>query len=250
MSSGDRPEPPYLRVVRAIRDDVVSGRLGEGDAVPSARRIAADWGVALATATKALTTLRAEGLVRGVPGVGTVVTSQSEHVHSARAHSVAIRRTGRIYPPGHYAQILGTELVTACEQVATALGVETGSGVISRRRITLDADDVPLSTSTSWFDGSLAGKCPALLRPDRIPQGTSRYIEEQTDRAVTSGRDQLAASAATPEHAKALGIEVGSAVLLGRNRWLDDHGDVVEYGESASPPDRWAFYQYTIGRQP
>lgn len=36
-----------------------SGKLVEGDTVPSARRIAAGWGIALATATKALNALRA-----------------------------------------------------------------------------------------------------------------------------------------------------------------------------------------------
>ncbi|MFE1173634.1 GntR family transcriptional regulator [Streptomyces sp. NPDC058773] len=65
--------PPYRRIVDEIRRRIDSGELNPGDRVPSTRRITQEWGVAMATATKVLTTLRQEGLVRAVPGVGTVV---------------------------------------------------------------------------------------------------------------------------------------------------------------------------------
>ena len=49
------------------------GELRPGDPVPSARGITREWGVALATATKVLATLNAEGMTRSLPGRGTVV---------------------------------------------------------------------------------------------------------------------------------------------------------------------------------
>ncbi|MFJ9414260.1 TetR/AcrR family transcriptional regulator C-terminal domain-containing protein [Streptomyces sp. NPDC101227] len=69
-----QPEPPpFRRIVEEIRRRIDSGELAPGDRVPSTRRITQEWGVAMATATKVLTTLRQEGAVRAVPGVGTVV---------------------------------------------------------------------------------------------------------------------------------------------------------------------------------
>src|SRR5258706_11259807 len=68
-----REQPSYLRIVEDIRRRIASGDLRPGEPVPSARRITQDWGVALATATRALATLSAEGLTRSVPGVATVV---------------------------------------------------------------------------------------------------------------------------------------------------------------------------------
>lgn len=65
--------PPYLRIVAEIRRRIADGELAPGDRIPSTRRIAEEWGVALATATKALTTLRLEGLVEARPRIGTVV---------------------------------------------------------------------------------------------------------------------------------------------------------------------------------
>lgn len=74
------PPPPYRKIADAIRRRVATGELAPGDRVPSTRRITQEWGVAMATATKVLTTLRQEGLVRVVPGVGTVVAEPQRTV--------------------------------------------------------------------------------------------------------------------------------------------------------------------------
>jgi len=63
----------YARIVGEIRGRIERGELRPGDRVPSTRQIVQEWGVAMATATKVLTTLRQDGLVRAVPGVGTIV---------------------------------------------------------------------------------------------------------------------------------------------------------------------------------
>ncbi|GAA1372330.1 TetR/AcrR family transcriptional regulator C-terminal domain-containing protein [Streptomyces beijiangensis] len=67
-------DPPYLLIAAEIRRRILAGELSPGDRVPSTRTVVREWGVAMATATKALSALRQEGLVRAVPGVGTVVT--------------------------------------------------------------------------------------------------------------------------------------------------------------------------------
>jgi len=63
----------YRRIVADIRARIEAGELPPGARVPSTRRLVAEYGVAMATATKALTELRRDGLVSPVPGVGTVV---------------------------------------------------------------------------------------------------------------------------------------------------------------------------------
>lgn len=69
--------PPYLRIVAEIRQRIAAGALRPGDRVPSTRQITQEWGVAMATATKALTALRQLGLVQAQPGVGTVVAPEA-----------------------------------------------------------------------------------------------------------------------------------------------------------------------------
>jgi AcrR family transcriptional regulator len=70
-------EPPYRQIVSDVRRRIETGELRPGDRVPSARAITREWGVAIATATKAHAALREEGLTAARPGVGTVVAGPS-----------------------------------------------------------------------------------------------------------------------------------------------------------------------------
>lgn len=243
-----RPEPPYIQVVGHIRDQIMSGQLRDGDMIPSARKIAQEWQISLATATKVLGSLRAEGLVRAMPGVGTMV-SASDAIHRGPRDRVAsIRRTGRIYPPDQHATITVAELVNASAEIADSLSVEAGMPIIRRHRITYRGE-VPVSASTSWFAGALAEVAPQLLQKQELPQGTPAYIEQTTGRAATTGRDQMAAGAASGQVAEDLAVQPGTPVLYGRNWLYDADGAVIEYGESCTLADRWLSYDYMIGDQ-
>jgi DNA-binding GntR family transcriptional regulator len=241
----ERPEPPYLQIANQIKADILAERLKDGDPVPSAREITRTWDVAIATATKALATLRSEGLVRPVTGRGTVVQSAGSIHRTARDRSIAIHRTGKIYPPGHYAKIRRIETIPASHDVAGALGIEEAAPVVRRQRTTYTGEDAPVSTSVSWFDGDLTERAPMLMQTGRIHQGTVEYVAEQTGRTFTATHVQHAAGFANEDDAAELDIAPGSAVLLSRNRFLDADGGVLEYGESTALPDHWVFYEYT-----
>jgi DNA-binding transcriptional regulator YhcF (GntR family) len=68
-------EPPYRRIAVEIAEKIASGEIAPGQRVPSTRQIIERYGVAMATASKVLTELRLQGLVRAEPGVGTVVVA-------------------------------------------------------------------------------------------------------------------------------------------------------------------------------
>lgn len=241
--SVQRVDPPYLQVVAQIRERIQTGELQEGDRVPSARQMMRDWGISLATATRVLGELRAEGLTHGVRGIGTVVTAVG---HSPGDRLTTGRRTGRIYPADEHAIVRAAALVRAPQWVADALGVVPDALAIQRRRVTYRGDS-PSSASTSWYDGTLAQVAPKLLQAERIPEGTPAYIEAMTGRAVVSGRDQVGARIATADDVEALGVESDAAVLYGRNWYYDGAGRVIEYGEYASLGDRLRSYEYSVG---
>ncbi|GLZ46247.1 GntR family transcriptional regulator [Actinomycetospora sp. NBRC 106375] len=69
---------PSERVAAALRGRIVDGDLAPGDRVPSTRALAAEHGVALSTAARALTLLRDRGWLRTVPRSGSVVASRDE----------------------------------------------------------------------------------------------------------------------------------------------------------------------------
>lgn len=74
----DPTRPPYLRIAAELGRRIDDGELEAGDKVPSTRQVAQDFGVALATATKALDVLRTEGRVVTRPRSGSVVAPRAE----------------------------------------------------------------------------------------------------------------------------------------------------------------------------
>jgi len=146
------PEPPYRQIVGDVRRRIEAGELRPGDRVPSARAITQQWGVAIATATKAHAALREEGLTVARPGVGTVVAGPAPR----RDHELSRER------------IVAAAIALAdrdgladlsMRRLATELGVATMSlyrHVPSREDLTLAMIDTAIGE---------------LRLPDRHPRG-------------------------------------------------------------------------------
>ncbi|MGW0855065.1 TetR/AcrR family transcriptional regulator C-terminal domain-containing protein [Streptomyces sp. NPDC002690] len=133
-------EPPYRRIAAILRGRIESGELAPGDRTPSTREIARQWGVAMATATKVIAELRHEGLVRPVPGVGTVVESAARARRPAAVPpaSVPARSAARAAGAGGGTAPEGPGIALARERIiATAIAVADaeGLGAASMRRV-------------------------------------------------------------------------------------------------------------------
>ncbi|MFI8765066.1 TetR/AcrR family transcriptional regulator C-terminal domain-containing protein [Streptomyces sp. R-07] len=116
-------EPPYLAIAAEIRRRVRAGELAPGDRVPSTRAITREWGVAMATATKALAALRQEGVVRVEPGVGTVVVEPARRAAATPAQT-ALTRERIVGAALELADAEGLNALTM-RRVATALNTST-----------------------------------------------------------------------------------------------------------------------------
>ncbi|MEV8442784.1 TetR/AcrR family transcriptional regulator C-terminal domain-containing protein [Actinosynnema sp. NPDC051121] len=116
----------YQQIAREIREWIESGRLRPGDRVPSTREITVRWNVAMATATKVLVTLRSEGFVRPVAGVGTVVSSESGEAARPRAQETDLTGERLVLAAVRLADAEGLDGVSM-RRVASQLGVATMS---------------------------------------------------------------------------------------------------------------------------
>jgi AcrR family transcriptional regulator len=121
-------EPPYRRIVSDVRHRIEAGELRPGDRVPSARAITREWGVAIATATKAHAALREEGLTVARPGVGTVVAGPRT-AGPPTAGQPAVGQPAAV-PPA--ARDLSLPRIVAA---AIALADRDGLGDLSMRRL-------------------------------------------------------------------------------------------------------------------
>lgn len=145
--------PPYRRIADEIRARITDNELRPGDPVPSARAITREWGVALATATKVLATLNAEGVTRSLPGRGTVVADP------------AVPRAAR--------RNEGDPDLTRDRIVAAAIRVADAEGLahLSMRRIATELGAAPMSLyrHVNGKDELLASMMDSVLGEDVLP---------------------------------------------------------------------------------
>lgn len=122
-------EAPYRRIAAQIGDRIAAGELRPGDPVPSTREITRRWGVAMATATKAIAALRDDGLVETRPGAGTVV----------RSTGALPKRTTSGGAKDH--DLSRARIVRAAITIADAEGI----GALSMRRVATSLDVATMS---------------------------------------------------------------------------------------------------------
>ncbi|SEP49012.1 GntR family transcriptional regulator [Amycolatopsis saalfeldensis] len=122
-------EPPYRRIVEEIRGRIRTGELRPGERIPSVRQIARHWGVAAATAAKAMTALREDGLVEATVGSGTVVSARRK-------------------PPATPPRAVGAKQPLSRKHVlraAMAIADVEGLDAVSMRRLAAELGAAPMS---------------------------------------------------------------------------------------------------------
>jgi len=73
--SNASPNPIYEQIVRQIRTQILAGELGEGEPLPSIRKLAQTLQISVITTKRAYDELEREGLIDTVGGKGTFVAS-------------------------------------------------------------------------------------------------------------------------------------------------------------------------------
>ena len=73
-------EPIYKQISAQLREQILTGKLKEGECLPSIRGLAQDLKISVITTMKAYDELAAEGLVNAVAGKGYFVNAQNSEM--------------------------------------------------------------------------------------------------------------------------------------------------------------------------
>ncbi|MEV6410067.1 GntR family transcriptional regulator [Kribbella sp. NPDC051718] len=217
---------PYQEIAADIRRLIAAGDLKPGDRIPSTRALVRDYGVAMATATKALTALQQEGLVHPLPGVGTVVGPAPRQPGSGTAgrRGLAPSSTGRAAGSGSSGVLHPAPgLLSKEEVVRTAVWIadREGLGALSMRRMATE-----LGVSTMALYRYVGGKEALVLQMVDVAIGEFPMPRQEPAgwRAVI----EAAARAQWAAYKKHLWL--ASAVSIGRPQVLPNllpHTDAV-----------------------
>ncbi|WP_329481780.1 GntR family transcriptional regulator [Kribbella sp. NBC_01484] len=202
---------PYQVIAAELRRRIESGELRPGDRVPSTRALVRDFGVAMATATKALQALQQERLVHASPGVGTVVGPPPRS--ATRSRQAGARRA---VPADGGLDLHRDEVV----RMGIAIADAEGLGALSMRRIAAE-----LGVSTMALYRYVGGKDALVLQMVDTAMGEFPLTE-----APDGWRDGVAAVARSQWAAYRRHLWLASAVSLGRPQLLPNllpHTDAV-----------------------
>lgn len=232
--------PKHLQLADALREAIARGRWSEGDRLPPYSELADTHEVSIQTVQRAVSLLRADGLVRTVPRGGAYVAPPPS-VDGARERYRRGAETGHCMGVGESTEIIDTGITdNPLEVVSAALGLSDDAAAAYRKRIVRQGNQ-PIELSTSWWNATILGDCPHLIAmgTSETSAGTSRYIEERTGRTLVEARDRVRARGASAEEAEALHLAVGDPVLSVQHRTFDADGEPVEICIATFTSGRW-----------
>ena len=77
LISNSGQEPIYAQITRQVKQQILTGALREGDALPSIRLLAKELRISVITTKRAYEDLEAEGFITTIPGRGSFVAAQT-----------------------------------------------------------------------------------------------------------------------------------------------------------------------------
>ena len=251
----DTPRPEYMQVADALRAAIEAGEWEPGALIPPEPELAARYGTTRATVNRALSILRAEGLVRPRQGRGMTVRplpvlrrdgagrqrrEAREEGQARGAFDAEIRRHG--LEPRTEADV---RQLPAPGGIAELLGVDEGTIVLTRQR-QMYASGEPVQMATSYIPLDIAEGTP-IAEQDTGPGGIySRFAELGHD-PVTFGETVRIRRPADDE-ARFLGMDLDQRVIAIRRTAATAEGRVIEVNEIAMPAHQWELsYEWPAG---
>lgn len=210
-AAGPLPVPLYEHVKRQISEAILMGRWSPGALLPGEVALAAQFGVAVGTARRALTELTAEGMLMRRRRSGTVVTGRAPQ-HSLRFFFQYFRLHGAD----------GSLLHSRPEVLALSQGAandrETGELGIERHAAVLRLHRLRRVTGRPVMHERLV--LPAQRLPDfptrkgKVPDQLYLHLLEQYGIRIAAVRERVSAALADAEDRRLLQLPRPAAVLV------------------------------------
>ena len=213
--------PRHAVIAQALRDEIRSGRIEAGSALPSEARLSERFAVSRGTVRQALAALRGEGLIVGGRGRAPVVRRPglAQSFDQLVSFSTWALQLGR--EPS--ARTIELARRPAPADVAAALRIEPGTPVFQYKRLRLlDGEPVMVERTTMIESiGRLLLDCD-LERGSVYGQLGERGVE------FAEANQTIASIAANADDATLLGLPRRSPILEVRRRAFDRDGTALE----------------------
>ncbi len=227
LPRGTKAQGLYL----ALRDQIMSGRLSDGDTLPTEQRLAESHGVSRVTVRKALDVLADAGLIKRRAGSGTTVCGPVDHQCAAMNFNTLMPQLVEIGNKTTV-RLLSFSYEISPDYVTRAMGWGTRQTVQVATRVRL-VEKTPFSHLTTYVPADIAEN---YSENDLATQPLFSLLERSGVKIIDA-HQTVSATLALPEVAQPLGVAVGSALLSLDRVVRDLAGNGVEYLSALYRPD-------------
>jgi GntR family transcriptional regulator len=204
------PIPFYYQIREQLRQQITSGQLEPGDALPSEAQLCTETGVSRMTARQALTQLANEGLVIRQRGRGTFVAAPKTILPNMQVTGMSYTEIMGQAGMSAGARVLAQEVLPASAEVAAQLRLATGERIIRIVRTRLAAG-VIMSLETSFYPYSFF---PDLAEADLTDASIYRFLEQRYGIAPAYAVDTIEISVAGAYEAENFKVNEGAPIVL------------------------------------
>lgn len=237
MMNGAEHIPFYQQIKNLFIQEIESGKLRQGDKLPSERELATQYQISRMTARHAISILEREGFVERIVGSGTFVTNRRIQMDFVEFTSFSKSMISKGLRPSTNTIYLRKE--PANSFVARMLNILEGHEVLSIKRVRY-ADDVPVAIELSHIPYVYCPDIEAYMNHE----GISLYqVLEEYYGIVLVGADQtMRISLSDEEESKLLRIGNDSPCILIEANAFDKQDRLIEFSQALTRGDIVRFF--------
>lgn len=223
----------WRQIADELRRDIVEGVLNEGTKLPPELALAERFMVNRHTVRAAIATLTAEGVLHAEQGRGTFVRRAPRISYAlGRRTRFSSNLAGQARETRR--RLLDHAVEAADARIGGALEIESGAHVV-RLELIAEADGIPISRSTVWFDAS---RFPDMAEAFRKTGSITAAFAAQGVNDYTRRSTMVSARHADPRIVEELGLSPGAIVLATLAIDEDAEGRAIELAQTLFAADR------------
>ncbi len=226
--------PRYMQVMNYYIPLIKSGKLKEGDKMPTEEEICQLFNISRITVRKALDGLMQSGYIYKQQGKGSFVTTKKTgfQLDHLKGFSEEMRMLGK--EPS--SKIISFDITEPTQKAARELKLEVNQKIYLLERLR-SADGQPISIERVYLPFH---RFPTLQSGD-LAGSLYEVLQYQYGCVSHHAQQQILAGLATEEEALILGVKPGAAVLRTYRITCEQDGTVFEYVEATYRGDQYQF---------
>jgi GntR family transcriptional regulator len=230
----DSPTPLYYQLYSLLKKNILNGSLEDGSQLPTELGLSQAFSISRITAKRALDELAVEGLVARRRAKGTHVTHEYQP-KPVKAPLVGMLQELEFMGQHSEAKVIELTSIRPPRDIAEEFSLVEGETLLKMTRVRSRLNEA-FGFYASWSKGLNQSNDKSSL------ESTTRLeIFRKNGIKINHVKQILGATAATPDVAKELGVEVGFPVLSLTRRSYDENENLVDYLYALYHPERFQY---------